>query len=153
MTLANRTHHTRVSRLLLAVLLLWLGGAASWLVLTDSRGGLISGLERRYGPTTPSGYYVRLEPSGITMAHTQRPRVTVTVEDAAGQPVEGVQVRFTASEGNVTTDTSHTRNGVVTGTFAAATGSDSPRTAFVIVTVEDVDITVFIDIVPAVFGR
>ena len=87
------------------------------------------------------------------MAHTQRARVTVTVEDAKGQPVDDALVRFTPSEGRVATDTSHTRGGVVMGTFAAATGSDGPRTAFVIVTVEDVDITVFIDIVPAVFGR
>ena len=108
---------------------------------------------RRYGPTSPSGYYVRLEPSAITMSHTQHPQVTVTVHDASNQPVDDVFVGFTPSEGSITTGTSRTRGGTVTGTFRAATGSDSPRTAFVVVTVEDVDITVFIDIVPAVFGR
>jgi hypothetical protein len=41
----------------------------------------------------------------------------------------------------------------VTATFIPATGSDNPRRAFIVVTVEDLDITVFIDIVPAVFGR
>jgi hypothetical protein len=87
------------------------------------------------------------------MSHTQRPQVTVTVSDASDQPVEDVFVGFTPSEGSITTGTSRTRGGVVTGTFRATTGSDSPRTAFVVVTVEDIDITVFIDIVPAVFGR
>jgi hypothetical protein len=53
----------------------------------------------------------------------------------------------------MTTGTSRTRGGSVTGTFTVATGSDNPRTAFVIVTVEDVEVTVFIDIVPAVVGR
>jgi hypothetical protein len=75
------------------------------------------------------------------------------VEDAAGQPTDDVLVRFVPSEGTLTTETSRTRGGTVTGTFAVATGSDSPRTAFVIVTVEDVEVTVFIDIVPAVVGR
>jgi hypothetical protein len=41
----------------------------------------------------------------------------------------------------------------VVGTFAAAPGSDSPRTAFLVAAIEDVEVTVFIDIVPAVFGR
>jgi hypothetical protein len=107
----------------------------------------------RYGPTTPSGHYVRVTPSSLTMSHTQRPSLTVKVENAAGQPTDEVLVRFVPSEGTVTTGTSHTRGGTVSGTFTAATGSDSPRTAFVIVAVEDVEVTVFIDIVPAVFGR
>jgi hypothetical protein len=109
--------------------------------------------ERRYGPTTPSGYYVRVTPSFLTMVHTQRPSFTVRVENAAGQPTDEVLVRFVPSEGMMTTGTSHTRGGTVSGMFTAATGSDSPRTAFVIVAVEDVEVTVFIDIVPAVFGR
>jgi hypothetical protein len=77
----------------------------------------------------------------------------VTVEDDAGQPIDDILVSFLPSEGTVVTETSHTRSGTVTGTFTAATGSDSPRTAFVVVTVENVEVTVFIDIVPAVFGR
>jgi hypothetical protein len=87
------------------------------------------------------------------MPHTQHPRVTVTVENAVGQPVDDVLVGFTPSEGRLITDTSRTRGGVVTGTFTAASGSDNPRTAFIIVTVEDIKVTLFIDIVPAVFGR
>jgi hypothetical protein len=87
------------------------------------------------------------------MIHTQRPSLTVTVEDAAGQPVDDVLVRFAPSEGSIATGTSQTRGGTVTGLYTAPTGSDSPRTAFVIVTVEDTEVTVFIDIVPAVFGR
>jgi hypothetical protein len=39
------------------------------------------------------------------------------------------------------------------GTFVAAPSSDSPRTAFLVAAVEDVEVTVFIDIVPAVYGR
>ena len=87
------------------------------------------------------------------MSHNQRARVTVHVEDAAGQPVNDVLVTFTASEGRMVADASHTRDGEITGDFTVATGSDSPRTAFVIVAVEDVKVTVFIDIVPAVYGR
>jgi hypothetical protein len=87
------------------------------------------------------------------MAHTQQPSVAVSVEDATGQPIDDVLVRFVPSEGAMVTETSHTRGGTVTGTFTAATGSDSPRTAFVVVGVENVEVTVFIDIVPAVFGR
>ena len=87
------------------------------------------------------------------MSHNQRARVTVHVEDAAGQPIDDVAVRFTSSEGSVVADPPHTRGGEATGTFSAATGSDSPRTAFVVISVEDVDVTVFIDIVPAVYGR
>jgi len=87
------------------------------------------------------------------MAHTQRPQLTVAVENAAGQPVEDVLVTFTPSEGTFTTSSGRTRGGTVVGTFAAAPGSDSPRTAFLVAAVEDVEVTVFIDIVPAVFGR
>lgn len=108
---------------------------------------------RRYGPTIPGGYYVRVEPGTITMANIQRPRLTVTVEDAAGTPVDNVPVSFTPSEGIFTASTLGTRGGTVTGTFTAATGSDSPRHAFVVVTVDNFEVTVFIEIVPAVFGR
>jgi hypothetical protein len=87
------------------------------------------------------------------MAHTQHPQITVAVENAAGQPVDDVLVTFTPSEGTLTTSSSRTRGGTVVGTFTAAEGSDSPRTAYLVVTVEDVNVTIFIDIVPAVFGR
>src|SRR2546427_10618673 len=107
----------------------------------------------RYGPTTPGGYYVRVEPRAVTMANPQRPQLTVAVENAAGQPLEDVLVTFTPSEGTFTTSSSRTRGGTVVGTFIAAPGSDSPRTAFLVAAVEDVEVTVFIDIVPAVFGR
>ena len=75
------------------------------------------------------------------------------VENAAGQLVDDVLVTFTPSEGALATGSSRTRGGTVVGTFTAAPGSDSPRTAFLVVTVEDVEVTVFIDIVPVVFGR
>ena len=87
------------------------------------------------------------------MTHSKRAQVTVSVTDAAGQPVDDVLVHFLPSEGDVTTETSQTRGGTVTGIFSAASGSDSPRTAFIIVTVEDIEVTVFVDIVPAIFGR
>jgi hypothetical protein len=96
---------------------------------------------------------VRIEPQAFSMSHSQQQQVQVRVEDAVGQPVDGVLVHFLPSEGTVTTGSSLTRGGVVTGTFAVAAGSDNPRSAFIIVTVEDVDVTVFVDIVPAVFGR
>ena len=115
--------------------------------------GQPSATGRRYGPTMPSAHYVRVTPSSLYMTHTQRPSLTVTVEDASGQPADDVLVRFAPSEGSITTGTSHTRGGTVTGMYTATTGSDSPHTAFVIVTVEDVEVTVFIDIVPVVFGR
>ena len=89
----------------------------------------------------------------MTMAHTQWPQITVAVENAAGQPLDDVLVTFTPSEGTFTTSSSRTRGGTVVGTFIAAPGSDSPRTAFLVAAVEDVEVTVFIDIVPAVFGR
>ena len=96
---------------------------------------------------------MRVAPSAITMAHSQRARLTVSVEDARGEPAEDIFVGFAPSEGTVITDSSRTRGGTVTATFIPATGSDNPRRAFIVVTVEDLDITVFIDIVPAVFGR
>lgn len=108
---------------------------------------------RRYGPTTPGGYYVRVEPRAVTMSNNQNPRVTVAIENAAGQPVDDVLITFTPSEGMLTTGSSLTRGGTVVGTFTAASGSDSPRTAFLVVAVEDVEVTIFIDITPAVFGR
>jgi hypothetical protein len=130
-----------------------LGGLALWL-LPACHAGLFSSQIRYYGPTTPSGYRVRVEPQAVvTLSHSQRQPIQVTVENEAGQLVDGVAVRFRASEGNVTTDSHETRGGTVTGTFAAAPGSDQPRTVFVVVTVENVKVTVFIDIVPAVFGR
>lgn len=108
---------------------------------------------RKYGPTTPSGYYVRVAPSLLTMSHSQQRRLSVMVEDAAGRPVDGVLVTLAPSEGTVVTTTSRTRGGVVTGTYTPGVGGDRPRTAFITVTVEDLEVTVFIDIVPAVFGK
>jgi hypothetical protein len=98
-------------------------------------------------------YYVRVEPRAVTMAHNQRPQLTVAVEDAAGRPVEDVLVMFTPSEGTFTTGSSRTRGGTVVGTFVVDPGSDSPRTAFLVATVENVEVTVFIDIVPVVYQR
>ncbi len=134
--------------LLIAGMLLWLAGGVA---RGASQGPQIAG--HRYGPTTPGGYYVRVAPRTVTMANTQRPQLTVAVENAAGQPMEDVLVTFTPSEGTFTTGSSRTRGGTVVGTYVAASGSDSPRTAFLVATVEDVEITIFIDIVPAVFGR
>jgi len=118
-----------------------------------SQGRSLPAAGHRYGPTTPGGYYVRVEPRAVTMSSNQNPPITVAVENAAGQPVDEVLITFTPSEGTLTTGSSRTRGGTVVGTFTAAPGSDSPRTAFLIVAVEDVEVTVFIDIVPAVFGR
>ena len=139
--------------LFVAGMLVCLGGLAGSIAFSASqgRGSQIAG--HRYGPTTPGGYYVRVEPRAVTMAHTQRPQLTVAVENAAGQPLEDVLVTFTPSEGTFTTSSSRTRGGTVVGTFIAAPGSDSPRTAFLVAAVEDVEVTVFIEIVPAVFGR
>jgi len=77
----------------------------------------------------------------------------VAAENAAGQPLDEVLVTFTPSEGTLATGSSRTRGGTVVGTFTAASGSDSPRTASLLETVENVEVTVFIDIVPVVFGR
>jgi hypothetical protein len=143
----------KLLRPFVAGMLICLGWLAWSVALSTSqgRGSQIAG--HRYGPTTPGGYYVRVEPRTVTMVHTQRPQLTVAVENAAGQPVEDVLVTFTPSEGTFTTGSSRTRGGTVVGTFVAAPGSDSPRTAFLVATVENVEVTVFIDIVPAVFGR
>ena len=136
-------------------LLILLGLVGGGLGLAPMLGctGLFSSQTRRYGPTAPGGYTVRVAPQTAKLAHLQRQPIQVTVETAEGAPADGVQVQFRASEGQVTATTTTTRNGMVTGTFAAATGSDQPRTAYIVVTVENVDVTVFIDIVPAVFGR
>jgi hypothetical protein len=128
----------------------WLAWSVA-LSVSQGCGSQIAG--HRYGPTTPGGYYVRVAPRAVTMAYMQRPQLTVAVENAAGQPVEDVLVTFTPSEGTFTTSSSRTRGGTVVGTFVAASGSDSPRTASLVAAVEDVAVTVFIDIVPAVFGR
>ena len=99
-------------------------------------------------------YRLRVEPGMLTMRHTERPRLTVAVEDASGQPVDDVQVDFTASEGVLTPDgSSRTQDGRVTGTFTPAYGGDNPRRAFVVVSAAGREVTVFIDIVPAVHGR
>ena len=99
-------------------------------------------------------YRLRVEPGMLTMRHTERPRLTVAVEDASGQPVDDVQVDFTASEGVLTPDgSSRTQDGRVTGTFTPAYGGDNPRRAFVVVSAARHEVTVFIDIVPAVHGR
>lgn len=116
------------------------------------RDGAVEG-GRRYGPTSPGGYYVRVAPRAIAMAHTQRPQVTVYIENRDGQPQDDVLVSFLPSEGTVITGESNTRGGMVRGTFVVGTGSDNPRAASILITVENVDVTVFVDIVPAVFGR
>lgn len=87
------------------------------------------------------------------MAHSQRRAIEVYVETPDGVPADGVAVRFRSSEGKVTQDQNETRDGLAAGEFEVSPGSDQPRTAFIVVSVENVDITVFIDIVPAVFGR
>lgn len=117
------------------------------------QGRLTQDAGRQYGPTSPGGYAVRVVPRSVKMSLPQRPQITVTVENAAGQPVDDVLVTFLPSEGDVSVASSRTRGGVVTGIFSAAAGSDSPRTASLVVTVENIEITVFIDIVPAVFAR
>jgi hypothetical protein len=136
--------------LLIAGMLVWLAGSVA---LGASQGQGLKSAGHRYGPTTPGGYYVRVEPRAVTMAYIQRPQFTVAVENAAGQPMEDVLVTFVPSEGTFTTGSSRTRGGTVVGTYVAPSGSDSPRTAFLVAAVEDVEVTIFIDIVPAVFGR
>src|SRR5262245_41948905 len=129
-------------------------GWLAWSAALGANQGCAARIARpRYGPTTPGGYYVRVQPRAVTMAHNQRPQLTVAVEDAAGQPVEDVLVTFTPSEGTFTTGSSRTRGGTVVGTFVVAPGSDSPRTAFLVAAVENVEVTIFIDIVPVVFQR
>ena len=107
-----------------------------------------------YGQDGGPEYRLRVEPGMMTMRHTERPRLTVAVEDASGQPVDDVRVDFTVSEGVVTPDgSSRTQDGRVTGTFTPAFGGDDPRRAFVVVSAAGHEVTVFIDIVPAVYGR
>lgn len=134
-------------------ILLCLGWFAWDVTLSMSQGQASQTAGKKYGPTAPGGYYVRVTPRAITMSHIQRPQVTVAVENAAGQPVDDVLVTFMPSEGTLTTDSSRTRGGTVVGTFTAAAGSDSPRTVFLVATVENIEVTIFIDIVPAVVGR
>jgi hypothetical protein len=107
-----------------------------------------------YGQDGDYGYRLRVEPGMMTMRHTERLRLTVAVEDASGQPVDDVQVDFTVSEGALTPDgSSRTQDGRVTRTFIPAFGGDNPRRAFVVVSAAGHEVTVFIDIVPAVYGR
>ena len=134
---------------------LCLGLIAIALTPLPNQAGLLSSSSQGYGPTEPSGYVVHIEPQTVTLAHSQRQVIRVAVKNAQGKPAEGVEVQFRASEGTVTPKpgSSKTRDGIVQGMFAAAIGGDEPRTAYVIVTVENIEVTVFIDIVPAVFGR
>ena len=121
--------------------------------LLGCAGANVLSAQRRYGPSTPGGYYVRVDPATIHMTHNQPAPLTVTVEDAAGQPVDDVLVHFTPSQGQLATASNLTQNGVVTATYTAPSGGDATHSAFVIVKVDDVEVTVFVDIVPAVFGR
>jgi len=130
-----------------------LGYLACGVVPSTTLGRPLPAAGHRYGPTTPGGYYVRVEPRTMTMSANQNPQITVAAENAAGQPLDEVLVTFTPSEGTLTTGSSRTRGGTVVGIFTAASGSDNPRTASLVVAVENVEVTVFIDIVPAVFGR
>ena len=138
---------------LVAGMLICLGWLA-WSAALGANQGCAARIARpRYGPTTPGGYYVRVVPRAVTMGYIQRRQLTVAVEDAAGQPVEDVLVTFRPSEGTFTTGGSRTRGGTVVGTFVAADGSDSPRTALLTATVEDVAVTIFINIVPMIYQR
>ena len=116
--------------------------------------GCLAFLTLAHGQDGDEGYRLRVEPGTLTMRHTERPRLIVSVEDAAGRPVDDVKVDFTVSEGVLTPDgTGRTQNGRVTATFTPSVGADNPRRAFVVVAAGGVDVTVFIDIVPAVHGR
>jgi hypothetical protein len=107
-----------------------------------------------YGQDEGPGYRLRVEPGALTMRHTERPRLVVSVEDDSGQPVDDLKVDFIVSEGVLTPDgSSRTQNGRVTATFTPAFGADNPRRAFVVVAAGGLDVTVFIDIVPAIHGR
>lgn len=132
-----------------------MGLACSLIGLTPgpSHGGPFTSQGRQYGPTTPGGYAVRVSPHVATMAHSQRRAIEVYVETSDGKPADGVAVRFQPSEGVVTQDHSETQDGLAAAQFEVSPGSDQPRTATIVVSVENIDITVFIDIVPAVFGR
>ena len=116
--------------------------------------GIIVFLTLAHSQDGDPDYRLRVEPGTLTMRHTERPRLIVSVEDASGRPVDDVKVDFTVSEGVLTPDgTSRTQNGRVTATFTPASGADNPRRAFVVVAAAGVDVTVFIDIVPAIHGR
>ena len=80
------------------------------------------------------------------MAHSQRRAIEVFVETPDGQPANGVPVRFQPSEGVVTQAHNETHNGLVAGQFEVSPGSDQPRTATILVSVENVDITVISDV-------
>ena len=116
--------------------------------------GILVFLTLAHGQDGDPGYRLRVEPGTLTMRHTERPRFIVSVEDASGRPVDDVKVDFTVSEGVLMPDgSSRTQNGRVTATFTPASGADNPRRAFVVVAAGGVDVTVFIDIVPAIHGR
>ena len=116
--------------------------------------GCLAFVTLAHGQDGDPGYRLRVEPGTLTMRHTERPRLIVSVEDASGRPVNDVEVDFTVSEGVLTPDGSgRTQNGRVTATFTPAFGADNPRRAFVVVAAGGVDLTVFIDIVPAIHGR
>ncbi len=138
-----------------AFILCGIGLACGLIGLTPppAHSGPFSPQDRQYGPTTPGGYAVRVSPHVATMAHSQRRAIEVYVETPDGKPADGVAVRFRPSEGVVSQEHRETRGGLATGQFEVSPGSDQPRTATIVVSVENVDITVFIDIVPAVFGR
>ena len=101
-------------------MLVWVGYLAWGVGPSASQGRTLPAAGHRYGPTTPGGYYVRVEPRAVTMSQNQNPQITVAVEQAAGQPVDDVLVTFTPSEGTLTTGSSRTRGGTVVGTFTAA---------------------------------
>ena len=116
--------------------------------------GCLAFLTMAHGQDSGPGYRLRVEPGTLTMRHTERPRFIVSVEDDSGRPVDDVKVDFTVSEGVLTPDgSSRTQNGRVTATFIPAFGADNPRRAFVVVAAGGLDVTVFIDIVPAIHGR
>ena len=116
--------------------------------------GCLAFVSMARGQDGDAGYRLRVEPGTLTMRHTERPRLVVSVEDASGRPVDDVKVDFTVSEGVLTPDgTGRTQDGRVTATFTPAAGADNPRRAFVVVAAAGLDVTVFIDIVPAVHGR
>ncbi len=147
---------TSVSHVYLRTLLVCCLGIVCGLIgLTPhlSHSGPFSSQGRQYGPTSPGGYAVRVSPHAASMVHSQRRAIEVYVETSDGQPADGVAVRFRPSEGVVAQAHPETRGGLATGQFEVSPGGDQPRTATIVVSVEDVDITVFIDIVPAVFGR
>lgn len=148
MTLASHVYRWTIFVLCIG----WVCGLIS-LTPNSSHSGPFSPKGRQYGPTAPSGYGVRVSPHIITMAHSQRRAIEVYVETPDGKPADGVAVRFQPSEGVVSPDHPETRDGLATGQFEVSPGGDQPRMATIVVSIENIDITVFIDIVPAVFGR